>query len=193
MRIGIFGGCFNPPHQMHTQIAEDLVKKKYVDKVIFVPTGNSYQKKSLVAFEHRIKMLKQICGGKEYLMVSDYECRGNLVYTYQTLNHFKNLYPEDEICFICGTDNFNELDSWREYQYILKQFTLIVLKRGGDDISKISLKYRRYNPKVIVADIAENFISSTYIREKIKKNKLDEIRQYIDSKVIDYIVHNQLY
>ena len=48
MKIGIFGGCFNPPHKMHFKIAEELIMKKYLDKVIFVPTGNFYKKKNLI-------------------------------------------------------------------------------------------------------------------------------------------------
>ena len=57
MRIGIFGGCFNPPHKMHIEIATSLIKQGMLDKVIFVPTGNNYTKAELVDIKHRIAML----------------------------------------------------------------------------------------------------------------------------------------
>ncbi len=48
MKIGIFGGCFNPPHNMHKDIGLNLIKKKYLDRVIYVPTGDQYQKEELI-------------------------------------------------------------------------------------------------------------------------------------------------
>ena len=59
MKIGIFGGSFNPPHIMHKKIAEQLIKEKYLDKVIFVPTGMKYEyKNNLISNEDRYHMLK---------------------------------------------------------------------------------------------------------------------------------------
>ena len=59
-RIGIFAGSFNPPHLIHQKIANDLIDNNYLDKVIFLPTGNSYQKNDLISFNHRFKMLELI-------------------------------------------------------------------------------------------------------------------------------------
>ena len=58
MKIGVFGGSFNPPHKMHKKIAKNLIKKGYVDKVIFVPTGTKYEyKTNLISNEKRVAML----------------------------------------------------------------------------------------------------------------------------------------
>lgn len=57
MKIGIFGGCFNPPHKMHIEIASKLIKQGMLDKVVFVPTGNNYAKAELVDIEQRVAML----------------------------------------------------------------------------------------------------------------------------------------
>ena len=58
MKIGIFGGSFNPPHNMHLGIALELIKDKYLDKVIYVPTGDNYNKIGLISFKDRLNMLK---------------------------------------------------------------------------------------------------------------------------------------
>ena len=93
MKIGIFGGSFNPVHKMHENIAKELIKKGIVDKVIFVPTGSKYkQKNNLLEDKHRYEMLKLIASKYENIEVSDYELKDELVYTYQTLIHFKDEY-----------------------------------------------------------------------------------------------------
>ena len=74
MKIGIFGGSFNPPHQMHKKIAKELIKKGYVDKVIFVPTGIKYEyKNNLVSNNARYTMLTLMCENENDMMVSRYE------------------------------------------------------------------------------------------------------------------------
>ena len=62
MKIGIFGGSFNPPHKMHVNMAQQLINKHYVDKIIYVPTGSKYKyKNNLISDEYRYKMLDIIC------------------------------------------------------------------------------------------------------------------------------------
>ena len=139
MRIGIFGGSFNPPHKMHKNIALNLIKNNYLDKAIYVPTGNKYNKNNLIDSTHRYNMIKLMISDVNNLEVSDYELKNTLTYTYQTLNYFKEKYPNDEI----------EL-----------------------------------------ANIELDSISSTVIREKIRRK---EIINYIDEKVLKYIEEYNLY
>ena len=92
MKIGIFGGSFNPPHKMHKKIAKILIKKGYVDKIIFVPTGLKYEyKTNLVSNEKRVEMLSLMIGKERNMSISEYELQPNPVYTYETLKHFKKL------------------------------------------------------------------------------------------------------
>ena len=90
--IGIFGGTFNPPHKMHLKIALLLIEKNYVDKVIFVPTGNKYDRKDLNNEIDRLNMVNLMIKDYKSLESSDYELGKERVYTYQTLNYFKELY-----------------------------------------------------------------------------------------------------
>ncbi len=180
MRIGIFGGCFNPPHKMHKDIALNLIKENYIDKVIYVPTGNKYEKNDLVDAKIRYNMIKIMVEGYYNLEVSSYEIKNNLTYTYQTLNHFKNKYKNDEIYFICGTDNLKEITTWKNYKYILSNFKLLVINRNNDleNININSLNHKN----IVFVNIPFSNISSSLIRSDLNKYK-----KMIDKKVFQFI------
>lgn len=190
MKIGIFGGCFNPPHKMHKDIALNLINNNYVDKVIYVPTGNKYQKRELLSDQDRYNMIKLMTKDNTNLLVSDYEFNTELTYTYQTLDYFNNKYKNDEIYFIMGADNLDEFDTWKEYQYILSNYKLLVINRGNFNQDKLLDKYQEYRDNIIFAKQDINFISSSYIRSNINDKSMIE---YLDSDVLNYIKLNNLY
>ena len=192
MKIGIFGGSFNPPHKMHKKIAIELIKKHYVDKVIFVPTGSKYKyKNNLLSDKVRLEMLELMCRDNNNLEVSDYELKEHVVYTYETLNYFRNKYKDDEIYFICGTDNLSYIDKWERGIYVLSNNKFLVIKRNTFDITPLLEKYKDYKDNIIVTEIEENEISSTKIREMIYNNK--RVKDYLDESVYSYIGENNLY
>ena len=192
MKIGIFGGSFNPPHKMHKEIALTLIEKHYVEKVIFVPTGSKYKyKNNLLSDKVRFEMLKLMCRDNNNLEVSNYELKEHVVYTYETLNYFKNKYKDDEIYFICGTDNLSYIDKWKKGEDILSNNKLLVIKRNTFDINTLLKKYKDYKDNIIVTEIEENEISSTKIREMIYNNK--RAADYLDESVYSYIRENNLY
>ena len=180
MKIGIFGGSFNPPHIMHKKIALDLINEKYLDKVIYVPTGNKYNKKDLIDVKYRIEMLRLMCDNN-CLEVSDYEIKNNLIYTYQTLDYFKIKYSNDEIYFICGSDNIKQIYTWKNYEYILNNYKILVVLRNNDK----NIDIQKHN-NIIVTNIRTDDLSSTSLR-----NNLDELN--LDKKVYNYIKQEKLY
>lgn len=189
MRIGIFGGSFNPPHKMHKNIALNLIENGYLDKVIYVPTGNKYSKEELIDSKHRYNMVKLMIQNYKNLELSDYELKNTLTYTYQTLNHFQETYPTDKIYFICGSDNLKEIRKWKNYEYILNRFKILVIKRNNDDINDILSNINSEN--IEVANIKLDNISSTYIRQNIM-NKPKILRE-IGRDVFNYINQENLY
>lgn len=191
MKIGIFGGCFNPPHNMHKKIGLELLQKKYVDKLVYVPTGNHYPKKNLIPAIHRYEMIKQMIEPEPCMAVSSYEIE-HKSYTYETLTYFKNQYKEDEIYFICGIDNLKELSTWKNYKYILDHFHLLVINRNNEDIERIIENYTEFKEHIIVIPIKTETLSSTEIRELLK-NQDSKVQQKLDTKVLQYIHKNKLY
>lgn len=193
MKIGIFGGSFNPPHNMHKNISLNLIKKGYVDKIIYVPTGDFYKKSSLISFKHRLEMLKLMINQINDLLISDIGNDKNYEYTYQVLDYFGQLYNEDEIYFICGSDNLDEFNTWKNFEYILSYYKLLVIKRNNDDIDEITNKFKAFIRNIIWANIDFSNISSTEIRKIINDNKFTSLQDRLDDNVIKYIIDNKLY
>ena len=192
MKIGIFGGSFNPPHNMHTDIANYMINRHYVDKVVFVPTGSKYTyKNNLIEEEHRYNMLEILSNKNDNIMVSDYELKSEVVYTIDTLKHFKEEYPNDEICFICGLDNFSYIDKWKNGEEILTNYKIVVINRDGNDLEELLVKYDKYKDNIIISNMEMKDVSSTYIRDNIEET--DKVKEYIDEDVLRYIQENNLY
>mgnify|MGYP000330866411 FL=1 len=196
--IAIFGGSFNPPLNSHLELAKQVIKNLCnIEKVIFVPVSTKYNRKNnLTEDAYRYKMLKLMCNGEEKLEVSDVELSyGRQLYTIETLDIFKNEYPEYDIYFIMGTDNLKDLHTWKEPERILKNYKIIVLERNEDNLEKIieEDKLLRDNKKalIIAKKIKSIKLSSTIIREKIKNG--EEVDVFLKKEVLEYINKNGLY
>lgn len=195
--IAIFGGSFNPPLNSHVTLAKEIINKfNVIERLIFVPVSTKYQKENLVQDNDRYNMLKLICNKTDKLEVSDIELKSrNQLYTIQTLDIFRNKYKEYDLYFVMGTDNLKELKTWKEAERMLVEYKVIVLERDNDDLDKIIQndkflsKYRQALIKINKID--KIFLSSTMIREKIKKG--ENIEQFIDRDVLNYIKQNKLY
>lgn len=193
MRIGIFGGSFNPPHRMHLGIGREMVAKGYVDRVIYVPTGKKYPKSDLLEDNLRYQMVSLMVQDKEYLEVSDYELQNHLVYTYQTLEYFKEKYPEDEIYFILGSDLYSSFSTWKNYSYILEHYKILIVLRDDDQLSDLEGLYREFKKQVVFTDVHPFVLSSTRVREALRENDFLFVRNYVSPKVVDFIIEQGLY
>ena len=192
MRVGIFGGSFNPPHKMHFNMGLELLDKNYVDKIIYVPTGSKYKyKNNLVQDEYRFEMLKLMIKGDNRFEVSDFELKDEVVYTCDTLKHFQELYPNDEIYFVCGADNLSYVDEWKNGIFLLKKYKFLVVKRYTDNLDEILSRYEIYKNNIIVTDVDPSDLSSTVIRNKIKSG--EGVLDYLNNEVYQYIKENGLY
>ena len=187
MKIGIFGGSFNPPHKMHKNIVKELIKKGYLDKVIVVPTADKYNKSYLLNGKDRYNMLKQVFKNDDNVEVSPFEIEGRL-YTINTLNYFHKIYPKADLFFICGMDNLAEFYLWNSYEDILKNYKLLVIKRDDIDFKKEIKRYKKYEDHIILANISPKYISSTQIRNEIvKRGYTKKLREYMYVDTIKYL------
>lgn len=190
MKVGIYGGSFNPIHNKHVNVINELLDK-YLDKIIIVPAGDKYTKRDLIEARHRINMIELAIKPDKRKIIDDYECTDERRYTFETLAHMKKLYPDEEIYFVLGLDNLDELDTWWEYEYMLKNYKFLVIKREGYDFDEVMKKYEEYKDNIILTDLPLDNVSSTYIRNNIDKK--DKITKIIDEKVYEYIKENDLY
>lgn len=193
MRIGIFGGSFNPPHRMHLEIGEEMVSHGYVEQVIYVPTGKKYPKSDLLEDDLRYQMACLMTEDKNYLQVSNYELKNHLVYTYQTLDYFRKKYSSDEICFILGSDLYLDLPNWKNYSYILENYQILVILRDDDKKEELEKLYQDISKNVLFTDVHPFVLSSTKVRDAFQKGDLTFVKEHLSSKVFDFIVERNLY
>lgn len=179
-RIGILLGSFNPIHYGHLYMATSAITQGYVDKVLFVPSMQNPWKESYgVSFDFRCAMihLATFSFAPQIQLCRVDEKSTTPYFTYKTLKLLKNLYPDDKLCLLIGTDVVSTIKDWKNGHEILKEFEIISVGRPWYDQN---------------ADIHLNMdVSSTKIRESIKNN--ESIYDYVPSVVSKFIESNNLY
>lgn len=200
MRIGIFGGTFNPPHNGHKRLADEIMKAASLDKIIVIPTCSPPHKESkeLPSGAHRLKMCEMLFTEDCYF-VSDIEInRQGKSYTYDTVCQLKKEYPDDELFLIVGSDMLLSFHKWYRYEDILSCVTLCVASREDEiskndlsDYAEKTLKLSPANNGIIIADIEPCVVSSTNVREQISLG-LDNC-DMTSREVFDYARINLLY
>lgn len=184
-RIGIMGGTFDPIHSGHINIAAKAKTEYHLDKVIFLTSGNPPHKRAKQVMDAGIRhiMVRRAVFGYMCFSASDYEVKkGTYSYTYETLLHFKERFPEDELFFIIGGDSLRDFKSWYKPEEILKLCTLLVYDRAGGEIDS------RF-AKIIHGDKIP--ISSTGLRRMVMRG--EDISMYVPDSVNRFIEKNRLY
>jgi len=192
MKIGVLGGSFNPPHLGHKQIVLDLLKNKIIDKAIVIPVGETFNKSNLVNYSHRFKMLELMFNNIKNVEISNYEKTTDVTYTYQTLDYFKNKYPNDLVYFILSTDNVINLPNWKNAEHLLKNHNFIVVDRFKDNYKNVNINLKN-NKNILFTNVIGLEVCSTIIREKIKNNEQQFLLNYLSEAVLNYIKNNKLY
>lgn len=182
-RIGLLGGTFNPIHFGHVEIAKAALNLLDLNKLIFIPAGNPWQKDDFISFDHRLKMLKLATKDLENVEISEIE-KDEIKpsYTYQTLQELHTTYPETEFILLMGSDAVKGFGTWKEPNLIKILARIYVVPRQNDPIVDWHFDRLQFSPIPI---------SSSQIRDKIKKG--ESIEEFVPPEVIEYIKANQLY
>lgn len=194
-KVGIMGGTFNPIHNGHIQLAKSAYEALALDKVLFMPSGNSYLKKNVLDAKHRVAMTKVAIADYSYFELSliEVEREGN-TYTYDTLQHLTKDHPDTEYYFILGADSLLYIDRWREPQIIFDLCTLVCAVRNDSDMNVLQDKGNELaalGAKIVYLNMDKIDISSTAIREGVKQGQ--DISDMVPSTVLDYIKREHLY
>lgn len=201
MRIGIYGGTFDPPHIGHEHILKEFIEQINLDKVYVMPTYIPPHKQISTSVDPltRLEMAK-IAFEKisDKVIVSDLEIiRRGMSFTADTISYFVDYGEENEVFLLCGTDMLLTLSEWRNPYYIFNNSTIVYARREEDKFideiieEKIEDYHQGYNATVISLNIKAIDVSSTQIRNKIK-NK-ENISGLLSKEVIEYIETKSLY
>jgi nicotinate-nucleotide adenylyltransferase len=188
MKIGLYFGSFNPVHAGHLIIANHLLNETGLEKVWFVisPQNPFKVNHSLLNEYDRLHLLNIATEEDLRIKVSDIEFSlPRPSYTSVTLAHLQEKYPEHEFSIIMGGDSFQNLDKWKNAEYIINNYTIYVYQRPGFEIANT------INAKLVLAKAPLLEISATQIRQLIKEGK--SIRYLVPDKVREEIEKSGYY
>lgn len=198
MRLGIFGGSFNPPHGAHLLVAEAAARAVHLDRVLWIPAKTSPFKvgdKEMAPAEVRLEMVQALIQGNERFDVSNRELhREDPSYTVDTLRGLREEYPADDLFLILGGDSLAGFSSWREPREILKLAELVVYRRpDGDEqtTDEVTAPDWVMEHVMFVEDAVPLNVSASRIRTMIRAGSLPE--GLIPDSVLSIIEREGLY
>lgn len=198
MKLGLFGGTFDPIHLGHRYLAEKAAEAAGLDKLIVIPAKIPPHKiaSGLVSEQDRLEMCRLAFADLDCVEVSDFEMKNEgKSYSYNTVLHFRELYPDCELYFIMGSDQLLTFEKWYRYEDILHMAGIIALSRGEEDsVAELEAKAASLGAedgRVIVVKTEPFEISSTAIRDAFANGS--DPSCYLDKNVVEYIVSRGLY
>ena len=183
MKIGIFGGTFDPVHHGHLILAREAVERLQLDRLIFIPNTLSPHKLARVAAsgEQRMEMVRAAIDGEPKFDADDLELRREgPSYAIDTVEEMLRRHPGASLVYLIGEDNVAELHSWRRSGELQQLAQFVVLSRTGHEPN--------HSFPVVERDID---ISATEIRKRVAKN--ESIRYLVPEKVLAIIQQHNLY
>jgi nicotinate-nucleotide adenylyltransferase len=209
LRLGIFGGTFNPPHVGHLRLAEEVAPLFGLNRILFIPSHLPPHKsvRSIASPEDRLEMTHRACADNPLFEVSDVEIEARgLSYTVRTLEALAER-GDAELFFILGTDSLREIHTWKDHERLFSLANFIVVNRPGVDFRGAWAelppalrgqftesgheKLHRTSTRLVPAPVEGLSVSSTLIRTLIREGK--SIRYLVTESVRSYIMDRQLY
>jgi nicotinate-nucleotide adenylyltransferase len=188
MNIGLYFGSFNPIHLGHLIIANHVLNETHIEKIWFVvsPQNPLKESRSLLNEFDRLHLVRLATQDDNRIKCSDIEF--NLAkpsYTTNTLAFLSEKYPEHKFAIIMGSDSYQNLAKWKNYETIISNYPIYIYKREGSEIIK------SFDNEPIILDAPIIQISASQIRENIKSGK--SIRYLVPEIVREEIETRKFY
>jgi nicotinate-nucleotide adenylyltransferase len=191
MKVGVFGGTFDPPHIGHLIIAQHVLQEIGLDRIVFVPgaTPPHKQDRQISPAEDRLAMLRAATEGNPDFEVSDAEIeRGGVSFTVDTLLYMRGTRPGDLLYFLLGMDNLPEFATWKDPDRIVDLARLVVMTRPGfspELPSFVALK------SPLLCKVPGTGVSSSLVRQMVSGGR--SIRYMVPDAVARQIAARRLY
>ena len=197
MKIGIFGGTFDPIHQGHLIIAEQVMGELGLSQVVFVPVGIPPHKEASsvrASAEDRFELVEAAVGGNERFFVDRVEVdAGRPMHSVETVRLLKERSQDDNWYFISGADEVSNLLAWKEPDQLLEEVVMVAATRPGYDLSRLhhlEAGLRNFD-RIFPVECTRVDISATGIRRRILQGK--SVRYLVPDRVHDIIRDRKLY
>jgi nicotinate-nucleotide adenylyltransferase len=188
MKIGLFFGSFNPIHNGHLIIANHILNETELDKIWFIisPQNPFKESTSLLNSYDRLHLVAKAIENDARMKASDIEFSlPKPSYTSTTLAYLNEKHPDHHFSIIIGSDSFQNLGKWKNFEYIVKNYQIIIYKRPGFEvINTLGAKIQLINAPLLE-------ISATYVRELVKHHK--SIKYLVPESIEEEIQNNRFY
>jgi nicotinate-nucleotide adenylyltransferase len=197
MRIGIFGGTFDPPHIGHLILAQEAQAQLALDHVLWVVTPFPPHKKlhKISPVQDRIAMvLLAIAGNRKFILSRVDIDRQQPHFAVDTVAQLRKKSPKDEFYYLMGTDSLNDLPTWHDpvrFVSICHSIVIMVRRDESVDTSKLDADIPGLNKKLKFLETPLIEISGTDIRNRVENGK--QIRYFVPDKIYHYIINHKLY
>lgn len=200
MKIGIYGGTFDPPHKGHLYLANEAKSQLGLDELWVVVSGNPPHKDDSAVSGRllRYEMCRIALLDESGIILKDYEMsRSSNCYSYELLQWIKESHKEDELYFLMGEDSLELFETWRKPEIIAKCANLVVAVRNDDNKTVESMRplakeiESKYDTRVFLLKTSNMPVSSSNIRQLVKENK--PIDEFVSDGVYEYIKYHRLY
>jgi len=198
VNIGVLGGTFDPIHNGHIIVAEEVRARLNLAEVLFVPAGQPWLKEArpILAAEHRVQMVRLAIADKPCWKLAAMEVgRPGPSYTVDTITELQaQLGTGDELFFILGWDNLAQLPQWREPSRLIEMCRLVAVPRPGyslPDLNSLEAVIPGLSRRLILLEEPEIDIDATEIRDRVAQGL--PISHLVPEPVDDYIRQHKLY
>ena len=193
MKIGVLGGSFDPIHNGHLVAAQHVANQLDLQRVLFVPAGNQWQKTQLAGAKQtdakqRLAMTKLAISGNPLFSLSSIDVdRGEATYTVDTLTELRETHSNDELFFILGADAIAGIESWKDSDKLFDLATFVAVSRPGYQLQVPE----KFKDRVIQVQMDSLDLSSTECRDRALAGQ--DLTGLVPDAVITYIRENNLY
>ena len=197
VNIGVFGGTFDPIHNGHLIVAEEVRNRLGLVEVLFVPTGQPWMRTdSISEAKHRVGMVRLAISGKPYFKISTIEVeRAGPTYTVDTIRELKSQRDEgDELYFILSWDTLSSFPRWKDPSRLLELCHLVAVPRPGyklPDMKKLEAELPGLSRRLFLLDKPEIDVSATEIKKRVAAGL--SIGHLVPESVEKYIKMHNLY
>jgi nicotinate-nucleotide adenylyltransferase len=181
-RVCVFGGTFDPIHLAHVRIAEEAKLKFGLDLVLLVPAGNPPHKEAFTPFTDRYRMVELACQGHPGLQASPLEESSAQSYTIDTIHRVRDqLLPQDELFFLIGADAFDDLESWKGWQELVRLTEFIVVARPESEY-RVPVGSRVHRLDGLALQISSSGIRASLANAEPTPELDDKVRAFIEQR-----------
>lgn len=192
MRVGVFGGRFDPPHLGHLLLAEQAREALALDLVLFVPAGAPPHKDAAAAAEHRLEMTRLATDDHPAFAVDDRELRrGGPSYALDTVEALRRERPGDELVYLIGADAYARIASWHRAEAFVRSVPVAVAPRPGTARAELDGLAEPFRSAARTLDMVPFGLSGTLVRRRARRGR--SLRYLVPDGVAAYLVRHALY